>query len=51
MKKSQLIKQLALQKNLSAIDAETVIDTVFEEIATSLERGQRVELRGLVVLV
>jgi integration host factor subunit beta len=47
MKKSQLIKQLSIQKNFSPKDAETVVDTVFEEIAASLERGQRVELRGV----
>jgi integration host factor subunit beta len=46
MKKSQLIKQLAIQKNLSTKNSEIVVDTVFEEIAASLERGQRVELRG-----
>jgi integration host factor subunit beta len=46
MKKSQLIKELAIQKDLSAKDAEIVVETVFEEIAASLERGQRVELRG-----
>jgi integration host factor subunit beta len=47
MKKPQLIKELSIQKDLSAKDAETVVDTIFEEIAQSLERGQRVELRGL----
>jgi integration host factor subunit beta len=46
MIKSQLIKQFAIQKDLSAKDAVTVVETVFEEIAASLERGQRVELRG-----
>ena len=46
MKKSQLIKQLSFQKDLSAKDAEIVVNTVFEEISASLERGQRVELRG-----
>ncbi len=46
MKKSQLINQLARNKHLSAKDAEIVVNTVFEEIAQSLERGQRVELRG-----
>jgi integration host factor subunit beta len=40
------IKELAIQKNLSSKDAEIVVETVFEEIAASLERGQRVELRG-----
>jgi integration host factor subunit beta len=46
MKKSQLIKQLSIKKDLSGKDAEIVVDTVFEEITASLERGQRVELRG-----
>jgi integration host factor subunit beta len=46
MKKSQLIKQLSITKDLSGKDAEIVVETVFEEIAASLERGQRVELRG-----
>ena len=46
MKKSQLISQLARYKNLTAKDAETVVETVFDEITQSLERGQRVELRG-----
>ena len=46
MKKSQLIKQLSIQKDLSAKDAEIVVETIFEEIAASLGRGQRVEFRG-----
>jgi integration host factor subunit beta len=46
MKKSQLIKELSIQNNLSAKDAEVVVETVFEEITQSLERGRRVELRG-----
>jgi integration host factor subunit beta len=27
-------------------DAQTVVETIFEEISQSLERGQRIELRG-----
>ena len=46
MTKSKLISQLAIKTNLSAKDATTVVETVFDEIAASLERGQRVELRG-----
>jgi integration host factor subunit beta len=46
MTKSQLIKKLALEKDISAKIAETVVGTVFEEISASLENGQRVELRG-----
>jgi integration host factor subunit beta len=30
---------------ISSKNAEVVVETVFEEIAVSLERGQRVELR------
>ncbi len=46
MTKSRLIRLLAEQKNLTAEQAKTVVETVFEEISKSLERGQRVELRG-----
>ena len=46
MNKSTLIKKLAIQRNLTAADAAIVIDTIFGEISDSLERGQRVELRG-----
>ncbi len=37
---------MAIKNNLLAKDAETVVETVFEEISTSLENGRRVELRG-----
>ena len=46
MKKSQLIKQLAIKNNLPTKDYEIVVGTVFEEISSSLENGRRVELRG-----
>ncbi len=46
MTKSQLIRLLSTKHNLSANDAKTVVETVFDEIAASLGRGQRVELRG-----
>jgi integration host factor beta subunit len=46
MTKSALINALSRQKNLSRKDAETVVNTVFEEISMSLEQGRRVELRG-----
>jgi integration host factor subunit beta len=46
MTKSDLIKKLFNQTDLNPKQSETVINTVFEEIAASLERGQRVELRG-----
>ena len=46
MNKSDLIKQLAIKKDLITKDAEIVVETVFEEISASLENGRRVELRG-----
>jgi integration host factor subunit beta len=46
MTKSRLIRLLSDQNNLTMNDAQTVVETVFEEISQSLERGQRVELRG-----
>jgi integration host factor subunit beta len=46
MTKSSLIKKMSIQRNLSVADATTVVDTIFEEIASSLSQGQRVELRG-----
>ena len=46
MTKSRLIRLLSEQKDLTAEQAKTVVETVFEEISASLERGKRVELRG-----
>ena len=46
MNKSDLIKQLAIKNDLLAKDAGTVVETIFEEISASLEKGRRVELRG-----
>jgi integration host factor subunit beta len=46
MTKSRLIRLLSDQNNLTMNDAQTVVTTIFEEISQSLERGQRVELRG-----
>ncbi|MBF0198899.1 MAG: integration host factor subunit beta, partial [Planctomycetes bacterium] len=46
MTKSQLIAKLSKQQDLSMKDANTVVETVFEEIASSLENGRRIELRG-----
>lgn len=46
MTKSELIKRLAAKTRLQASDAQTVVETIFDQIAESLEQGQRVELRG-----
>ncbi|MBF0585032.1 MAG: integration host factor subunit beta [Magnetococcales bacterium] len=46
MTKSQLTTLIVQQLKLPRKDADTVVDTVFESIASSLEAGRRVELRG-----
>jgi integration host factor subunit beta len=46
MTKSQLIARLANKVGLPNKEATTVVETVFNGIAESLARGQRVELRG-----
>ena len=47
MIKSELIAQLAeAYPNLFHKDVERIVNTVFDEIAEALSRGDRVELRG-----
>ncbi|MBF0421118.1 MAG: integration host factor subunit beta [Magnetococcales bacterium] len=46
MTKSELIKALAQQKELSLGDAEIAVNTVFNAISESLANGVRVEIRG-----
>jgi integration host factor subunit beta len=47
MTKSDLIRRLAeLNPHLYERDAERIANAVFREIAVSLSRGDRVELRG-----
>ncbi len=47
MTKSELIQRLAEQyPHLFHRDVERIVGTVFDEISSALERGDRVELRG-----
>ncbi|MBF0585036.1 MAG: integration host factor subunit beta [Magnetococcales bacterium] len=46
MTKSALVGLVAQQLKLPREDADAVVDTVFDSIASSLESGRRVELRG-----
>ena len=47
MIKSELIEQLAeANPHMFQRDVERVVNTILEEIAQALERGDRVELRG-----
>ena len=47
MTKSELIQKLAeSHPHLYHRDVERIVSTVFDEISSALERGDRVELRG-----
>jgi integration host factor subunit beta len=47
MTKSELIQRLAeLNPHLYQRDVELIVSTIFEEVASALARGDRVELRG-----
>jgi integration host factor subunit beta len=47
MTKSELIQRIAeLNPHLYQRDVERIVSTIFEEISSALERGDRVELRG-----
>ena len=47
MTKSELIQLLADRNpHLFQRDVERIVSTIFEEISSALERGDRVELRG-----
>ena len=47
MNKLQLIDTLKKEADISKTDAARVIDIFFREMADALERGDRVEIRGL----
>ena len=47
MLKPELVRAVAENcAHLKQVDVEKVVDTLFEEIAAALQRGDRVELRG-----
>ena len=46
MTKSQLVTLIAQQLKLTRKDADAAVDAVFDSIASSLESGRRIELRG-----
>jgi integration host factor subunit beta len=47
MNKSELIKTLAEENNISADESSTVVNSFFDSIRHALLAGQRVEIRGL----
>ena len=44
--KADLIDALAEQAGLTKVEAETVVETVFDRIADALAKGDKVEVRG-----
>ncbi len=47
MNKTELVLELARQENLTKTDAQKVVELIFDEMATTLAAGGRVEIRGL----
>lgn len=47
MNKSELIKTLADENNISTDEATVVVNTFFDSVRQALLSGQRVEIRGL----
>lgn len=46
MNKSELIEQLAIEKNLTKKKAELIVNLLFDSMAEALMRGERIEIRG-----
>lgn len=46
MNKSDLIDELAIRYSLPRKNAETIVQSMFNEMKASLERSERVEFRG-----
>ena len=46
MNKSQLIKDLAEQSQLSKVEVKRLVDTLFEKIESKLQEGEKVVLSG-----
>ena len=47
MNKIDLIQTLSTTNRLSKVEASKIVSIFFEQMATSLEKGDRVEIRGL----
>ena len=47
MNKSELIEQLAVKKDISNKRAEEVVNLIFSAMSEAMERGDRIEIRGL----
>ncbi len=47
MVRSELVEKISQVAQLTRLDAEKIVDTIFNGIKEGLIRGDRVELRGL----
>ena len=47
MNKSELIEQLAIEKDISNKRAEEIVNLVFTSMTEALTAGDRIEIRGL----
>ena len=47
MNKADLIQTLSTTTDISKIEAAKIVNLFFEQMATALEKGDRVEIRGL----
>jgi integration host factor subunit beta len=47
MNKSELVEQLATQKDISNKRAEEIVNLVFSSMTEALAEGDRIEIRGL----
>ena len=47
MNKIDLIKTLSTTTDISKIEAARIVNLFFDQMATTLEKGDRVEIRGL----
>ena len=46
MTKAELVEEVATQSELTKKDAEVIVQTVLDSITESLQRGEKIELRG-----
>src|SRR5436309_5051478 len=46
MTKAELVEEVASQSDLTKKDAEVIVQTVLDSITNSLQRGEKIELRG-----
>lgn len=46
MTKSEIIKHLAERRDIKTIQAEQIVETIFDSMAETLASGGRIEIRG-----